>query len=225
MKKSYVYVLINTKNNKRYIGSTNDLTKRRCDHFNKLRKNKHINKILQNAWNKYGEESFIFQVIEECSIEDKLKREQYYLDTIKPEYNIATSSTAPMEGKKHTEETRKKIVEELLTRPIGVDHPLHGITWDEDRKVKWSARRKELKMEHSEETKLKMSETNKKLNRYKDLLPAIEKFKKKIEDSDGNIFESLTEAAKFHNISIPTVCDILKGRHSRTRKKKSFKYV
>jgi len=77
----------------------------------------------------------------------------------------------------------------------------------------------------SEETKKKMSETNKRLNRYLTLLPCIEKKKKKIKDNLGNVFASLTECAIFHNISTQTVCDILKGRHFKTRKGVVFQYV
>ena len=72
--------------------------------------------------------------------------------------------------------------------------------------------------------KNKIKESAIKLDRYKDLLPAIEKNKKKVIDSNGNVFNSMLECSRFHNVSIQTVCDILKGRHFKTRKGISFKY-
>lgn len=57
----YIYSIVNKITGDRYVGKTTNITKRRNDHFNKLRNNKHINEKLQNAWNKYGEENFIFE--------------------------------------------------------------------------------------------------------------------------------------------------------------------
>jgi group I intron endonuclease len=220
-----IYKILNIITNDFYIGSTNNHIKRFAEHKRQLLKNIHHNIILQNSYNKYGINSFQYEIIEFVENQnDLLNREQYYLDLLKPTFNIAISSSAPMLGKKHKPETIKKLLEDLKNRPTGKEHPLHGIKWSEDRKKIWSVRRKELKMKHSTETKQKMSETGKRLNRYSSLKPAIEKLKKKILDSNGNIFNSLTEAASFHDISIPTVCDILKCRHQQTRKKVKFFY-
>lgn len=70
-----------------------------------------------------------------------------------------------------------------------------------------------------------MSHTNKKLSRFKDLIDSVEKKKRNIEDNLGNMFNSLSEASKFHKISVQTVCYILKGRHSKTRNGIIFKYA
>lgn len=79
-----IYSIQNLINGKIYIGQTSDLDIRWNRHKNQLRKNKHINKHLQNAWNKYGEENFKFDIIKKCSDEDNLnKLEQYYIK----EYN------------------------------------------------------------------------------------------------------------------------------------------
>lgn len=57
----YIYYIINNKNKKRYVGQTINIQKRKNDHYNKLKNNKHINYKLQNDWNKYGEDSFSFE--------------------------------------------------------------------------------------------------------------------------------------------------------------------
>lgn len=80
-------------NSKLYIGSTTRSFARRFhDHRYSLNsiKKRHHNPHLRNAWDKYGEANFEFSVLE--VVEDKdlvLEREQYYLDILKPEYNIA----------------------------------------------------------------------------------------------------------------------------------------
>lgn len=83
-----VYMIINTKNGKRYIGSSKNVRNRLWGHRANLRHNKHYNHLLQDDWNEYGENSFEYSIIEICTIENKFDREQYYVQTLNPEYNI-----------------------------------------------------------------------------------------------------------------------------------------
>ena len=67
--KSIWYLLIENKiNHKSYIGSSKNLYQRLLKHFALLRHNKHENVYLQNAWNKYGESSFEWFIIEICDV-------------------------------------------------------------------------------------------------------------------------------------------------------------
>lgn len=75
----WVYEIVNKLNNKRYIGSTNDIATRKRSNFGKLNSNKHGNSHLQNAFNKYGYEAFELHIITEC--EDYREQEQHLLDT------------------------------------------------------------------------------------------------------------------------------------------------
>ena len=109
-----IYMLFNVYNNKCYVGSTNNFYRRKNEHFNYLRNNKHHSDHLQKAYNKYGEDKFIFIVLEECKIENFISREIFWikiknsLDS-KYGYNIAipqkNESLIPRE-----ETTLKKIV-------------------------------------------------------------------------------------------------------------------
>lgn len=63
-----------------YIGSTSIFSKRKFEHLWKLKKGIHSNPILQNIFNKYGENVLIFTIIEESSLEDLTKLEQKYID-------------------------------------------------------------------------------------------------------------------------------------------------
>lgn len=106
---SGVYKITNNINEKIYIGSSEDIEKRWYHHKSCLNKGIHINKHLQAAWNKYGEESFSFEIIEKCDPKDTLKIEQKYLDMYWDKeilYNIARYAEAPMKGRTHTKETK-----------------------------------------------------------------------------------------------------------------------
>lgn len=93
-----VYKILNTANGKYYIGSTVDSFKKRLSHhYHALLRNNHKNEHLQNAWNKYGESSFEFIILEICKYQQVRNREQYYLDNIPKDlrYNINLVATGP----------------------------------------------------------------------------------------------------------------------------------
>ena len=83
--KSGVYKITNLVNGKFYIGSSKDIDWRWYCHKHYLKSGKHDNPKLQHSWNKHGENTFIFDIIEEVNDEKLLlEREQYYLDLLKP---------------------------------------------------------------------------------------------------------------------------------------------
>ena len=93
-KRTGIYQIRNKVNNKIYVGSANDLQARRREHLYDLINNKHHNSHLQNAFNKYGEKNFIFEVIEFCDLDNKFIFEQYWINTLdscnkKIGYNIS----------------------------------------------------------------------------------------------------------------------------------------
>ena len=75
-----IYKIINKINGRFYIGSSDNIERRFNRHFLDLRKNKHDNQHLQNAWNKYGKEAFMTEVVKSCRCEDLLLEEQKELD-------------------------------------------------------------------------------------------------------------------------------------------------
>ena len=80
MKFSGIYKITCKANGKVYIGSSKNINVRFQIHRHRLRRNLHVNPLLQNVWNKHGEDSFLFEVIESCEEKDLLKREQYWMD-------------------------------------------------------------------------------------------------------------------------------------------------
>jgi group I intron endonuclease len=90
-----IYKIENIKNNKIYIGSSINIDSREYKHFWMLNKNIHDNNYLQHSFNKFGKESFFFEILEICSFEELIVKENYYIKKYKsnsPEfgYNLAT---------------------------------------------------------------------------------------------------------------------------------------
>ena len=114
---SGVYMIKNILNNKCYIGSAKNIKHRLRQHLRDLLSEKHINKYLLRAFNKYGQDSFVYTILEKCD-EDRhaiLNAEQVYLN-MSPEYNymkIAGTTT----GYKHTEKTKKILSEKHKGKP------------------------------------------------------------------------------------------------------------
>lgn len=88
LKVSGIYCIENITNHKTYIGSSKNIYQRLLKHFALLRHNKHQNAHLQSAWNKYGESSFRWFILELCDSVKLTEREQYCIDLFGAEYNI-----------------------------------------------------------------------------------------------------------------------------------------
>lgn len=89
--KTGVYRILNLETGDCYIGSCSSrsgLPRRFINHRRALKKKRHHSVILQRAWDKYGPEKFVFEVLEECFSEKCIEREQWYLDHVHPKYNV-----------------------------------------------------------------------------------------------------------------------------------------
>lgn len=144
-----VYCIRNKINNKRYIGKSDCIYDRWCNHIYHLNTNSHKNIHLQNAWNKYGSESFEFYVVEPCaSSDDAYEREKIwinYYDSYKNGYNRDLGGSGSL-GYKHTEETRRKMSELMQQRvkDFNYVHPLLGKKMSEESKKRISESHKGL---------------------------------------------------------------------------------
>ena len=84
--KSGIYMI--TCNSRTYVGSSKTLYDRLLEHRQKLLNNKHSNDFMQKAFNKYGINSFKYEILEFCSPESRILREKYYIDALKPNFNL-----------------------------------------------------------------------------------------------------------------------------------------
>src|SRR6266404_9821390 len=81
---SGIYRILNLIDNKIYIGSAYNLYMRWAQHKSNLKLNKHPSRYLQNAWNKYGENNFKFEILELILNRKSLaSREQRWIDETK----------------------------------------------------------------------------------------------------------------------------------------------
>ena len=120
---SGVYAIRNKINGKVYVGSAARSIRRRwTDHRVSLRANRHCNKKLQNAWNKYGESGFEFLVLVACSGSQCIELEQKYIDkydSFRRGYNMSPTAGSRL-GVKLSEETCKKF---SATAKIAMNRP------------------------------------------------------------------------------------------------------
>lgn len=133
-----IYCIMNIENKTVYIGQTmHRFIKRYWHHQWKLRDGTHDNQHLQNAWNLYGEDKFVFFIVDvlddnSCDklnyLEEKYigccKRFKYSYNIIdggrgrsgthlsdEHKRKIGEKNRINMLGKKHTEKTKKKMSE------------------------------------------------------------------------------------------------------------------
>lgn len=97
---SGIYQIRNLVNGKRYIGSAVRFRSRWHKHISALRRGVHHNAHLQNAWQKYGEDSFEFSIVEVCPRDKLLEREQFHIDQ-GCDYNKCMTAGSPL-GVKHS---------------------------------------------------------------------------------------------------------------------------
>jgi len=121
-----IYQIVNNINNKVYIGSTLKSFKYRFkSHIYLLKRNKYENPILQNAWNKYGDDKFTFKIIESfnnISSEKLLKLEEHHINQYnttnrKYGYNICVVGKSRY-GTNWSEKSKK--------RRCGSGNPMYG---------------------------------------------------------------------------------------------------
>jgi len=135
---SGIYVIKNLSNSKVYVGSSKNLETRWKIHKLRLTKNKHENQYLQNSWNKYGENCFQFELIEEVVIQELLhKVEKMWIDFFNSTsdqfgYNIQKVPGRGRLGIKMLEVTKQKL-SKLNSKE---NHPQWGTHLKEETKQK-----------------------------------------------------------------------------------------
>lgn len=185
-KGSWVYKITCAPTGKFYIGSTADKrgpNTRWAKHSWELNKNIHSNTHLQRAWNKYGKTNFTFSIIEQVSTDVTLVREQFYIDTQNPSFNMCRVS-GTTKGIKHpprSQESRDKISKVLKGR-VGT--------------------RKGMKVSQETRDKISRSKTGKKMG------PRSEEWRRKIGDAQrgyrnhmyGKRFKGKPKPRGFHSL-------------------------
>ena len=119
----YIYKIENIVNGKKYVGLTNNPQRRKTRHFGDLYNNIHDNPYLQKAYNKYGADAFIFEVLQsyDCSEQEIKEYEKEWiakLDTYHNGYNCNPGGDLSYNPGKLT----KQEVFEILSVVEKLDH-------------------------------------------------------------------------------------------------------
>jgi group I intron endonuclease len=120
--KTGIYIIAGA-NGISYIGSTVNFQQRWRGHRSKLRRGVHDNPHLQHAWNKYGEGSFEFGVLEYLEDPKELHlAEQFWMDMYREEgrdlYNMGLCATCAMRGRPLDPGHRRRISEALIGHDV-----------------------------------------------------------------------------------------------------------
>jgi hypothetical protein len=112
------------------------------DYFNisfleiEIKKNK---SMIYKALLKYGYSNFSLEILEYCGGDKCISREQYYLNLLKPKYNIL-SMAASRTGQRHSQETLDKMSksQKAIDR-LGVNNPMFGKIHPKEGREKFGA--------------------------------------------------------------------------------------
>jgi group I intron endonuclease len=116
--KSGVYRLTNIITGATYIGSAINLTRRFREYFSVKHLKKETlknNSIIYRALLKNGYSNFRLEILEYCDKNDTIIKEQYYIDLLKPKYNICLKAASSL-GRITRKETRLKLRNVWLNR-------------------------------------------------------------------------------------------------------------
>lgn len=142
-----IYICLCLTTGKYYLGSSIEFVGRQRNHINLAKKGCHHSNRFQDAWNKYGENSFVFLKIRDCKQENTKIIEQFYLDRYQPwrmgmGFNKSRAASCS----------------------IGENNGMFGRKHSIKTKQHWSKIRKNKKL--SEEQKIKRRVTQTKNNHY-----------------------------------------------------------
>lgn len=125
--KSGIYMWRNLDSGKIYVGSAKNLGIRLKGYYNINQLTRVTNMHINRALLKWGYSSFSLSVLEYCSIDVLIQREQYYLDLLKPDYNICITAGSTL-GKLHSLVTKDKISKTKKGTYSGEENSFFGET-------------------------------------------------------------------------------------------------
>ncbi len=208
-----VYCIQNIRDGKMYVGSAAvSLAKRLTSHRYYLNKGTHKNEHLQRAWNKYGSESFEFDVLELCEPDACVLREQHWIDHYnvidrKYGYNKAPKAGSPL-GYRHTPEVRAKVSAMSKGKKKSLEHARHisegkqNIT--DETKAKMSASAALRKSGHYDVLKKLTDEQVREIRSGVKLIPR------------GRKYKWFGEIAKRYGVSLACITGIVYGYRGKT---------
>ena len=142
-----------------YIGSAVNIKQRWGHHRNDLDARRHRNSRLQRHYNKYTRDDLLFEILLTCEKEKLIEKEQFFIDALKPWFNISPTAGNSL-GVKHTLGTRRNMSKAMMGNKkwLGRHHTPEAIEKMRQAKIGHIPWNKGIP--HSEETIKKIRESN-----------------------------------------------------------------
>jgi len=220
-----IYRWVNKENGNTYIGSSVNLGRRLRVYYDfsflsvRLQKSK---SRIYSAILKYGYSNFQLEILEYCTKEKAVSREQYYIDLFKPEYNLNPVAGSRL-GSTHSKKSRENMSKSALGRKMseqtknllslanqGINNPNYGKNHSAETKALISLARLGKSI-LSESAKAKMSADSGWALRVLDL-----------NTSEITVYTSVTKAAKAMGVTQPSLSKRLKETQGSIIVKKRF---
>lgn len=220
-----IYLVTNKVNGHQYVGQSVDIKRRWTEHT--CPSNIKNNRVINKAYRKYGKENFVYEVLEECSESELDEREIYWIEKLSPVYNMNKGGVGN-KGHRHSDEVRqvlsvkaKKQWETLSDKEKRerITHNLIGPKKGHivSKKTREILRNSQLGKKLSEETKRKISKSNKGKNdnkSHRKTLIALNDYREIV-----GVFFSVRFAGEYFGIDSSCVTGVLKGRRKHAGKR------
>jgi len=196
-----IYSIHSLIDSKYYIGKAVNIGERLNNHKFQLRNNTHENTHLQNAYNKYGESNFKFEILLECEEQYLCSEENYWcnlLNVHNEKYGYNLQPTSPLCINRLSSES---IVKRTLTRKINSNKRGY---WVPDSYRQRLREEKIGKPVHPNMLKNSVLKTRKSVIKM---------------DLDSNIIEeyiSIMDAAKKNNLFSQNISKVCYGKYKTT---------
>ena len=236
-----IYIITNKQSGKFYIGKSKNIEGRFAHHKAELRHNNHYNIHLQRAWNLYGEESFVFSVLEECKEDELNDKEIHWISEFggyKSEFMYNQTKGGDglalfgedngMYGKHHTPESLLKMHIKKADSSLGSKNPMYGKhhTLKTKKKISDANKGKILSTEQKEKISRTLKEGYSK-GIYKDKKPSkyTDEFMKELREEYLKC-KSFKEVANKYNIPYECCrCAITFNRTNVSNQKSLKRYI
>lgn len=194
-----IYLVYSTKGDLCYVGSSSELKRRFAKHKHYLKHGKHFRQEMQNLSNDFGFDNMVFEILEFCTEEDLITREQFHLDD---NISTATNKRIFVDSNKGLKHSKERIAKALASRIKNGFIPFSNI----DRSKRAGENHHYFGKERDQTTRDKISANNKGKHKVICLI-----YQYTLDGVFIKSFESSVEASKEVNVSAGSIRGVISG--------------
>lgn len=178
-----IYMITNKINNKKYIGQSVNIKRRKHYHFTR-----HCKMIISDSIFKYGKENFVFEILEECEEAQLDELEIKYITEYETHISLGRGYNVDLGGKglgKMSKDTKQKLRELNL----GANNSFYGKKHTEESLEKMREKQSGKKLSKETKQKIKESTSGDKNHFYgKTHTDEVKNFMSKLSSGKNNSF-------------------------------------